>query len=160
MLVRLMFHSCTELCLNDILGGCKLFPNTFGITTSLYEISHTNYATFYLSLLNVEKANRSDDQANKLDLKYVTITSFTSSCMTSVRISTFTLSFLSSNIPSGPSDGVYISQLIRYARCCTYYDDFRHRYKMLVERLVSQGYRYECLRNSFIHKLLMDRLLS
>ena len=32
--------------------------------------------------------------------------------------------FLSSNIPSSPSYGVYISQLIRYARCCLYYDDF------------------------------------
>ena len=58
--------------------------------------------------------------------------------------------FLSSNIPSGPSYGVYISELIRYARCCSYYDDFRYRHKMPVERLVSQGYRYERLRNSFI----------
>ena len=30
--------------------------------------------------------------------------------------------FLSSNIPSGPSYGVYISQLIRYARCCSHYE--------------------------------------
>ena len=37
--------------------------------------------------------------------------------------------FLSSNIPSGPSYGVYISQLIRYARCCSHYDDFRYRHK-------------------------------
>ena len=28
--------------------------------------------------------------------------------------------YLSSNIPSGPSYGVYISQLIRYARCCSH----------------------------------------
>ena len=57
--------------------------------------------------------------------------------------------FLSSNIPSGPSYGVCISQLIRYARCCSCYDDFRHRHEMVVERLVCQGYRYQCLRNSF-----------
>ena len=31
--------------------------------------------------------------------------------------------FLFSNIPSGPSYGVYISQLIRYARYCSHYDD-------------------------------------
>ena len=49
--------------------------------------------------------------------------------------------FLSSNIPSGPSYGVYISQLIRYARCCSHYDDFRYRHKCLVDRLLSQGYR-------------------
>ena len=36
--------------------------------------------------------------------------------------------FMLSNIPSGPSYGVYIAQLIRYARCCSYYDDFRHRH--------------------------------
>ena len=41
--------------------------------------------------------------------------------------------FLSSNVPSGPSYGVYISQLIRYARCCSHYDDFRYRH-------LSQGY--------------------
>ena len=28
--------------------------------------------------------------------------------------------FLSGNIPAGPLSDVYISQLIRYARCCTY----------------------------------------
>ena len=49
--------------------------------------------------------------------------------------------FLSSNIPSGPSYGVYISQLIRYARCCSHYEDFRCCHKCLVDKLLSQGYR-------------------
>ena len=57
--------------------------------------------------------------------------------------------FLSSNISSGPSYGAYILQLVRYARCCSYYDDFRHCHQMLVERLVSQRYQYQCLRSSF-----------
>ena len=39
--------------------------------------------------------------------------------------------FLSSDIPSGPSYGVYISQLIRHARCCTCYDDFGYHHKLL-----------------------------
>ena len=30
-------------------------------------------------------------------------------------------------------DGVYISQLISYARCCTYYDDFGYRHKLPVD---------------------------
>ena len=30
--------------------------------------------------------------------------------------------FLSSNIPFGPSYDIYIWKLIRYARCCSYYD--------------------------------------
>ena len=57
--------------------------------------------------------------------------------------------FLSRNIPSGPSYGVYISQLIRYARCCSHYDDFRYRHKCLVDRLLSQGYKALRLEKSF-----------
>ena len=57
--------------------------------------------------------------------------------------------FLSSNIPSGPSYGVYISQLIRYAQCCSHYDDFRYRHKCLVDRLLSQGYKALRLEKSF-----------
>ena len=57
--------------------------------------------------------------------------------------------FLLNNIPSIPSYGVYISQLIRYARCCSYYDDFGYRHKLLVDRLLSQGCEVKCLRNSF-----------
>ena len=57
--------------------------------------------------------------------------------------------FLSSNIPSGPSYGVYILQLIRYARCCSHYDDFRYRHKCLVDRLQSQGYKALRLEKSF-----------
>ena len=44
------------------------------------------------------------------------------------------------NMPFGPSYGVYVSHLIRYARCCPHYDDFRYRHKCLVDRLLSQGY--------------------
>ena len=32
--------------------------------------------------------------------------------------------FMSSNIPSAPAHGVYASQLVRYARCCSSYSDF------------------------------------
>ena len=34
------------------------------------------------------------------------------------------LPFMSSNIPSAPDYGVYASQLIRYAHCCSDYSDF------------------------------------
>ena len=52
-------------------------------------------------------------------------------------------------LPSGPSYGVYISQLIRYARYCSCYDDFRHRHKCLVDQLMSQGYIALRLEKSF-----------
>ena len=47
--------------------------------------------------------------------------------------------FLSSNIPSAPAYGVYISQLIRYARACSNYQNFMERGKVLTTRFLSQG---------------------
>ena len=47
---------------------------------------------------------------------------------------------MDSNIPSSPAYGVYISQLIRYARACSDYKDFRARCKILTSKLVKQGY--------------------
>ena len=49
--------------------------------------------------------------------------------------------FLSSNIPSAPAYGVYVSQLIRYARTCSNYQDFMERGKVLTTKLLSQGYQ-------------------
>ena len=110
--------------------------------------------TIYPSQLNVEKTNQSDNLASHLDLTFTIEKDGKPSTKLYDKREDFdfhivNFQFLSSNIPSGSSYGVCISQLNRYARCCSYYDDFRHRHKMLVERLVSQGYRYERLRNSF-----------
>ena len=57
--------------------------------------------------------------------------------------------FMSSNIPSAPAYGVYASQLIRYARCCSNYSDFLLCYRALVTRLLSQGYKVNRLSNIF-----------
>ena len=48
--------------------------------------------------------------------------------------------FLSSNIPASPAYGVYMSQLIRYARACTSYDDFIARANILTIKLKNQGF--------------------
>ena len=67
--------------------------------------------------------------------------------------------FMSSNIPSAPAYGVYASQLIHYgvyasqlihyAHCCSNYSDFLLRHRALVTRLLSQGYKVNCLSNTF-----------
>ena len=56
--------------------------------------------------------------------------------------------FLSSNIPSSPAYGVFISQLIRYARACSSYECFILRAVRLSNKLLGQGYVKECLRSS------------
>ena len=40
--------------------------------------------------------------------------------------------YLCSNIPSSPAYGVYVSQLIRYTRACSAYDQFLNRGKLLM----------------------------
>ena len=47
--------------------------------------------------------------------------------------------FLSSNIPSAPAYGVYVSQLIRYARACSNYQVFMERGKVLTTKIVEPG---------------------
>ena len=56
---------------------------------------------------------------------------------------------MDSNIPIKPAYGVYISQLIRYFRACTYYKDFLYRHQRLVHKLISQGYKKKLLKFSF-----------
>ena len=106
------------------------------------------------SQLIVEKANKSDHLADYLDLTFIIDSGGKLSTRLYDKRDDFdfhivNFPFLSSNIPSGPSYGVYISQLIRYARCCSHYDDFRYRHKCLVDRLLSQGYKALRLEKSF-----------
>ena len=56
--------------------------------------------------------------------------------------------FLSSNIPSSPAYGVFISQLIRYARASSSYECSILRAVRLSNKLLGQGYVKERLRSS------------
>jgi hypothetical protein len=57
--------------------------------------------------------------------------------------------FLCSNVPLSPAYGVYISQLILYARACFAYEDFTNRAKLLTKKLMLQGYNASRLKSSF-----------
>ena len=57
--------------------------------------------------------------------------------------------FLDGDVPRRPSYGVYISQLIRFARVCSHVDDFNTHNKGLTAKLLKQGYQYHKLRKAF-----------
>ena len=57
--------------------------------------------------------------------------------------------FMSSNISSAIAHGVYVSQLIHYALCCSNYSDFLSRHMALVTRFLPQGYKVNRLSNTF-----------
>ena len=53
--------------------------------------------------------------------------------------------FMDSNIPATPAYGVYVSQLVRYARICTAKADFMHRLRSPSSRLKQQGFKSSLL---------------
>ena len=53
------------------------------------------------------------------------------------------------DVPQRPSYGVYISQLIRFARASSHVTDFNNRNKFLTAKLLKQGYRYHKLCKAF-----------
>ena len=57
--------------------------------------------------------------------------------------------FLDGDIPRSTSYGVYISQLIRFARVSSHVDDFNTRNKVLTAKLLRQGYGYHKIRKAF-----------
>ena len=57
--------------------------------------------------------------------------------------------FLDGDIPHDISYGVYISQLIRFARVSSHVADFNTRNQILTAKLLKQGYRYHKLRKTF-----------
>ena len=97
-----------------------------------------NVNEIYPSQVTVKNSHYREQQSN-----------FTPSFMTNVMILICTLSIfplLSSNIPSSHSYGVYIPNMIRYARCCSHYDNFGYCNKLLVDRLLSQEYEVKHLK--------------
>ena len=57
--------------------------------------------------------------------------------------------FLDDDVPRSTSYGVYIFQLIRFARVSSHVADFNARNKSLTAKLFQQGYRYHKLRKTF-----------
>ena len=56
---------------------------------------------------------------------------------------------LDGGVPRSISYGVYISQLIRFARVSSHVADLNTRNKVLTAKLLRQGYRYHKLRKAF-----------
>ena len=57
--------------------------------------------------------------------------------------------FIDADVPRSTSSGVYVSQLIRFARVSNHVDDFNTRNRVLTAKLLRQGYRYHNIRKAF-----------
>ena len=68
--------------------------------------------------------------------------------------------FLDGDVPRSTSYGVYISQLIRFARVSSHVDDLNIRNKVLTAKLLRQGYRYHKIRKAFSKLWPCERLFK
>ena len=97
--------------------------------------------------LQLNKANTSDTEAPFLDLHLSISNGFVSSKIND-KCDDFDIvnfPFLDGDVPRSTSYGVYISQLIRFARVSSHVADFNARNKSLTAKLLQQGYRYHKL---------------
>ena len=109
----------------------------------------------------LNKANTSDTDAPFLDSHLSISNDFVSSKIYDKRddfdFDKVNFPFLDGDVPRRPSYGVYISQLIRFARVCSHVDDLNTRNKCLSAKLLKQGYRYHKLRKAF-SKFIADTM--
>ena len=111
--------------------------------------------------LQLNKANNSDTEAPFLDLHLSISNGFVSSKIYDKRdnfdFDIVNFPFLDGDVPRSTSYGVYISQLIRFARVSSHVVDFNARNKGLTAKLLQQGYRYHKLRKTF-SKFIADTM--
>ena len=107
----------------------------------------------YPTELQLNKANSSDTEAPYLDLNLSVTNCIVSSKIYDKRddfnFEIVNFPFLDGDVPRSPSFGVYISQLIRFARVCSNVDDFNNSNLFLTAKLLKQGYRYHKIRKAF-----------
>ena len=81
----------------------------------------------YPTKLQLNKANSSDTEAPFLDLNLsITNGKVSSKIYDNFNFEIVNFPFLDGDVPRSPSYGVYISQLIRFARVCSNVEDFNN----------------------------------
>ena len=130
----------TSRCLGDILGISGV---CFGSVVSLV----------YPLELQLGGADASDAEATFLDLRLSVSDGVVSAGVCGRRggfdFEIVNFPFLDGDVPRSASYGVYISQLIRFARASSCVAGFNTRNILLTQRLLGQGCRYRGLRGAF-----------
>ena len=138
------------------LGVIEAFNSTSRYLDDLLNIDNNFFDSMvnriYPSELQLNKANVSDTEASFLDLHLSISDGFVKTKIYDKRddfdFDIVNFLFLDGDVPRSASYGVYISQLIRFARVSSHVDDFNTRNKFLTAKLLRQGYRYHKLRKA------------
>ena len=143
---RDFMKSLSDSNLADII---EAFNSTSRYLDDLLNIDNPCFDRFvsqiYPSELQLNKANRSETEARFLDLHLSISNGFVSSKIYDKRddfdFDIVNFPFLDRDIPRAPSYGIYISQLIRFARVSGHVLDFNNRNRFLTAKLFKQCYR-------------------
>ena len=123
----------TSRCLDDILNINNVYFDNM-------------VSQIYPSELQPNKANASDTKVAFLDLHLSISNDIVSTKIYDKRdnfdFGIVNFPFLDGDVPRSSSYGVYISQLIRFARASSYVADFNTHNKLLTQKLLKQGYPY------------------
>ena len=138
-------------------GVIEAFNSTSRYLDDLLNIDNNFFDSMvnriYPSELQLNKANVSDAEASFLDLHLSISDGFLKTKIYDKRddfdFDIVNFPFLDGDVPRSASYGVYISQLIRFARVSSHVDDFSTRNKVLTAKRLRQGYRYHKLRKAF-----------
>ena len=107
----------------------------------------------YPSELQLNKANTSDTEASFLDFHLSISNDIVSTKIYDKRdnrdFEIVNFPFLDGDVSGSKSYGVYISQLVHFARASSYITDFITPNKLLTQKLLKQGYWHHKLRKTF-----------
>ena len=108
-----------------------------------------NIPHIYLTELQLNKANTSNKETSFLDLNIKVIGNYVHTSVNDKRddfgFPIVNFSLLSGDVPRLPSYDVTISQLVRFAWCCTSVSDFHSKNLQITSKLLTQGYRYSVI---------------
>ena len=134
------------------------FSNTFRYIDDLFSANNVDFGN-YISAIYPSELELKDTSTSSTEVCYLD-TNIKTGENTPFRISIYdkredfafrivNFPHMDSNIPANPAYGVYISQLVRYARICTSKVDFINRLRGLSLRLRQQGFDTNLLQISF-----------
>lgn len=117
----------------------------------------------YPNVLQLNKANTSEKQANFLDLNLSIENGFITTKIYDRDVFDFNIvnyPLLDGDVPCATSFVVYIPQFVRLSRACNNIKNFNERNLCITENLLKQGYRYHKLRETFckFYRRYLDQL--
>jgi hypothetical protein len=137
--------------LNKFKNCCRYIDDLFAINNNkiLLQKKHE----IYPPELDITTDDENDQHVHYLDLDILIKKNSFSYCIYDKRdkfnFPIVNFPNLSGNIPSSHSYSVFLSQLVRYARGCLYFEDFRNRTSSLIIRLLKQNFTLNRLERTY-----------